>query len=540
MLIGERLIWEGGGPVASPPDLGRIDTAFGGERLPSGARRNFRAGAASIWPRTPLPLAGPSTLSDYVRPDEHREAAISDVSAPAEVSPPAAAPSPARPLWLRFLYFLGPMMVGNILQAMSGTVNSVYLGQMIGVDALAAVSAFFPILFFFISFVIGLGAGSSVLIGQAFGAREPERVKAVAGTTLTVTLIAAVVVAVLGGLFTRDILVAVGTPAQILSDAVTYARIMLIGMPLFFGLLLMTSMMRGVGDTMTALYTFLIANGIGLLVTPALIRGWLGLPRLGVASAAVGSFVSLLIALAWLFFYLRARKHPLAPDAELWAHLRIEPRLLMRILQIGVPTGIQVVLLSVAEVAVLSFVNGFGADATAAYGTVNQIVSYVQFPAISIAITVSILGAQAIGAGRTDQLGHITTTGILYNLVVTGSLVLLAYVFSRTMIGFFITSEPVLELAQRLLHITLWSYVIFGMAGTISGIMRASGTVLWPTAISIFAVLAVEVPVAWFLSGRIGIDGIWIAYPIAFSAMLVMQLAYYWLVWRRKRIARLI
>ena len=78
------------------------------------------------------------------------------------------------------------------------------------------------------------------------------------------------------------------------------------------------------------------------------------------------------------------------------------------------------------------------------------------------------------------------------------------------------------------------------MAGTISGIMRASGTVLWPTAISIFCVLAVEVPVAWFLAGRIGIDGIWIAYPVAFVAMLVLQSAYYWFVWRKKRITRLI
>lgn len=447
---------------------------------------------------------------------------------------------PPRPLWVRFLFFLGPMMGGNILQAMSGTVNSVYLGQMIGVDALAAVSAFFPILFFFISFVIGLGAGASVLIGQAYGARELERVKAVAGTTLTVTLIAGIIVSVLGGLFAREILTAVGTPAAILPGAVAYARIMLIAMPLFFGLILMTSMMRGVGDTLTALYTFLIANVIGLLVTPALIRGWFGLPQLGVTSAAWGSLVSLLIALSWLFFYLRARKHPLAPDANLFRHLRIDRRLLMRVLQIGVPTGLQVVLLSIAEVAVLSFVNAFGPDATAAYGTVNQIVSYVQFPAISIAITVSILGAQAIGAGRTGQLGRIALTGIAYNIVVTGGLVLLAYLFSRTVIGFFITSAPVLELAERLLHITLWSYVIFGMAGTISGIMRASGTVLWPTAISIFAVLAVEVPVAWFLSGRIGIDGVWIAYPVAFSTMLILQSAYYWFVWRKKRITRLV
>ena len=197
-------------------------------------------------------------------------------------------------------------------------------------------------------------------------------------------------------------------------------------------------------------------------------------------------------------------------------------------------------LLALAEIAVLSFVNAFGSDATAAYGTVNQIVSYVQFPAISIAITASIFGAQAIGRGHSDRIGEITRTGILMNVFVTGGLVVLAYIFSRTIIGFFITSESVVELAQRLLHITLWSYVVFGAAATISGVMRASGTVVVPTAISVLAVLAIEVPVAYILSQRIGIDGIWIAYPVAFVAMLILQASYYVFVWRHRPIERLI
>jgi putative MATE family efflux protein len=445
------------------------------------------------------------------------------------------------PLWRRFLVFLGPMMLANILQALSGTINNIYLGQMIGVQALAAVSAFFPMLFFLISFVIGLGAGASVLIGQAYGAREPEKVKAVAGTTLTVTLVAGLVLSIAGSFFIDQLLAAVGTPADILPDAIAYARVMLIALPLFFVLLLVTSMMRGVGDTVTSLYAFLILTAIGLVLTPAFILGWAGLPRLGVTSGAWAGIVSLTVTYVWLFFYLRKRSHPLAPDIVLFRHMSVDWRILGTVLRIGVPTGIQVVLIAFAEVAVLSFVNAFGSNATAAYGTVNQVVSYVQFPAISIAITASIFGAQAIGRGHTDQLGAIARTGILVNFAVTGGLVLLAYLFSRTLIGFFITSAPVIELAQRLLHITLWSYVVFGTAGTISGVMRASGTVLWPTAISIFCVLGIEVPVAYLLSrGSLGINGIWTAYPVAFVAMLILQTAYYQLVWRRKTITRLI
>lgn len=444
------------------------------------------------------------------------------------------------PLWKTFLVFLGPMILSNILQALSGTLNNIYLGQMLGVGALAAVAAFFPILFLFISFTIGLGAGASVLIGQAYGAQKLETVKAVAGTTLTMAMLLGALVAIFGGAFTGPMLKLVGTPADILPDATAYARIMLIAMPGLFVFLLMTSMMRGVGDTVTPLYALTLSTGTGLIVTPALIKGWFGLPQLGIVSGACASIVSFLVALVWLFFYMRRRRHPLAPDAVLLRHLRIDWKLLRSVLRIGIPSGVQLILVSLAEIAVLALVNSFGSDATAAYGTVNMVINYVQFPAISIAITVSILGSQAIGAGRTETLGIITRTGIQLSLIITGGLVVICYLFSRTLIGFFITSEPVIELAQTLLHIVLWGYIIFGMSSVLAGVMRASGTVLVPTLISIFAIVVIEVPVAYLLSGHFGINGVWAAYPIAYIVMLAMQASYYQFVWRKKTIRRMV
>jgi Na+-driven multidrug efflux pump len=98
----------------------------------------------------------------------------------------------------------------------------------------------------------------------------------------------------------------------------------------------------------------------------------------------------------------------------------------------------------------------------------------------------------------------------------------------------------VIELAQDLLHITLWSYIVFGIAGVVAAVMRASGTVLAPTAISLCAILGVEVPVAWLLSRQIGIDGVWIAYPVAFIVMALGQIAFYRLVWSKRPIRRMI
>jgi putative MATE family efflux protein len=432
------------------------------------------------------------------------------------------------------------MMLSNILQALFGTINNVYLGQMIGVDALAAVSVFFPVMFFFVAFVMGLSSGATVLIGQAWGAGEPGKVRAVAGATLTVALLCATTIAVFGGVFSRPLLIALATPPDILEEASAYARIMMITMPLTFVFILLTAMLRGVGDTMTPLLALTISTTVGLAVTPALIRGWLGLPRLGVASAAWASAASSLLTLLWLAANLRRRHHPLAFDAAFLRSMRLDGALLGKVMRLGIPAAVGMVVMSLAELVLLGLVNGFGSSATAAYGAVNQVMSYVQFPAMSIAISVSIFGAQAIGRGNADRLGSIVRTGLVMNVVLTGGLVALAYLFSRAIMSFFIIDAAVLDLAQGLLHIVLWSSVLFGMATVFSGMMRASGTVLMPLLISIFAIAVIEVPVAVILSRAIGIEGIWAAYPITFAAMFILQMSYYMLVWRKRAIRRLI
>ena len=462
-------------------------------------------------------------------------------------------------LWKSYLAFLVPMIMSNMLQALSGTVNNIYLGQMLGVGAMASVSAFFPVLFFLISFMIGLGSGAAVLIGQAWGANEHERVRAIAGTTLMVGMLAGAMVAVFGGAFTESMLRLLGTPADILQGSTAYARVMLIAAPAIFVFLLITSMLRGVGDTKTPLYILLISTSLSMLLTPALIRGWLGLPKLGVTSGAYAAGASFLIAMGWAFWYFRGSatpsksshssakylttqpkaKHPLAPDAAFLKHLRIDRVILAKVLKIGLPTGLSMITISLAEIAVLFLVNRYGSQATAAYGAVNQIVNYVQFPAISIAIAASILGAQAIGAGRSHMLGKIAKTGIALNLVLTGSLVVIGLIFSRSIIGLFITDPEVVDMAKSLLDIMLWSSVIMGMSMVLSGLMRASGEVVMPTAITMFCILCIEIPTAWTLSNIYGINGIWVAYPITFLAMLALQTAYYRLVWRKKPVKRL-
>ncbi|MEO8314424.1 MAG: MATE family efflux transporter [Pseudomonadota bacterium] len=448
--------------------------------------------------------------------------------------------SSGQPTWKIYLMFLVPMMMANILQSLSGSLNNIFLGHMIGVKALAAASAFFPILLFLISFVMGLGSGASVLIGQAWGARQPERVRAIAGTTLTVGILGGIVVALFGGGFAHLLLQRLNTPADIIVEATHYARVCLYAMPGFFAFLLITAVMRGVGDTVTPLLALVVSTIVGLAVTPALITGWMGLPQLGVTSAAVGFVTSFAVTLVWLVFYLRHKGHALAPNAELMKHMGIDGAILRAVLRIGVPTAMQMVIMSLAEVVLLSMVNDFGSNATAAYGVGNQVLGYVQFPAMSIAIAASVLGAQAIGAGHPERLGSITRAGMLINGAVTGTLLLLCYLFAHPLIGLFTQSPEATEIALDLLHIVLWSVLLFGASAVTSGVMRSSGTVIVPTLLSISAILLVEIPAAWILSHRYGINGVWMAYPITFITMLILQVGFYRLYWRKQPVVKLI
>ena len=455
-------------------------------------------------------------------------------------SHPGTAPPPTRALWLVYLMFLAPMVLSNLLQSLSGTINGIYIGQMLGTHALAAVSGMFPVMFFFISLVIGIGAGASVLIGQAWGAKQPEKVKAIAGTALALGMLIGLTGAVLGGIFAREALMALGTPADVLDDATAYARMMMLLMPLLLTFILFTQLLRGVSDTVSPLMALLLSTSVGLALTPAFIKGWLGLPPMGIQSAALAGFVSTGVALAFLSIRLRGRDHVLAPNQALFAALRLDADILKKVMRIGLPTGLQMVVLSISELVILALVNRHGSEATAAYGAVTQVVNYVQFPALSIAITASILGAQAIGAGMLERVRAILRTGLALNAAVTGGLILIGYALSHWLLGLFITQEAVRVQAEQLLHIMLWSLLLFGFQAVVGGIMRASGVVMVPTAISIACVVLVQVPAAYLLDARFGLEGVWMAFPITYAAMLALQTAYYKLVWKHKKIERLV
>jgi putative MATE family efflux protein len=271
-----------------------------------------------------------------------------------------------------------------------------------------------------------------------------------------------------------------------------------------------------------------------------LIQGWFGLPRLGVLSAPYGNLVACAVTLAALLLWLKRRGHPMAPDHAFLSALRLDPRIAVRLLGIGIPAGLQVALVALSEVVVISLVNTFGSDATAAYGIFNQVISYVQAPAQAAAAAASVFGAQVIGAGKANQLGAVTRIGVLLVIIAGGLVAGAVYLFSGSLLSMFTGDPGPQSIVRQALVITLWSQLLVGVAGVLAGVMRSSGDVLVPTGVSVGAIWAIQLPTAYVTSRWLGIDGVWVGYAVAFIFMLVAQAAYYLLFWRHRAHRRLV
>ncbi|MEH7356965.1 MATE family efflux transporter [Neobacillus drentensis] len=440
------------------------------------------------------------------------------------------------------IVFLIPIILASVLQSLGQVFGIIVVGQTLGVDSIAAISAFFPLLFFLISFIIGIGSGSSILVGQTYGGGDIQKMKEVVGVTLLFTFIISIAVALIGGFFTVDILKWMGTPENILIKSAEYARILFVTLPITFLYMCYTTFMRGVGDSKTPFYFLLISVILNIALLPILIFGWLGLPEFGLNGAAYATGLANFITFVILLGYLHKRNHILKLDSEILRHLHLKGSVLKPLLKLAIPTSISLVSIALSEIAVITFVNDYGSNATAAYGIANQIASYVQIPAMSISISISVFVAQAVGSGNFTKIKQVKKIAVSMNYLLGGILILILYLLPNHILVIFLDNTETINIAKSLILISFWSYVILGHTQAITATMRATGTVLWPTIFTIISILLIQVPAAYFLSHftTLGLNGVWVAYPIAFIVNFLAQSSYHQFFWKKKSLKALL
>ncbi|QNH13460.1 MATE family efflux transporter [Xanthomonas sp. SI] len=439
------------------------------------------------------------------------------------------------PIGRQLLLFALPILAGNIAQSLNGSVNAIWVGRYLGEAALTAAANANSIMFFLIGSVFGIGMAATILIGQAMGRGDVVQARRVMGTSATFFIGISVLIAACGWWLARHLLAAMGTPAASLPLAEAYLRVIFLAMPLLYAFAFLSAALRGTGDSRTPFRFLLLSVALDIGFNPLLLFGLGPFPKLGIAGAAWATLIAQAIALSGLLLYLRHKRHVLwlgRQDARLF---RIDPTILRALVVKGVPMGLQMVLISLAMIVMISMVNGYGTDTSAAYGAAMQLWTYVQMPAMAIGAACSSMAAQNVGAQRWDRVAAAARQGVLFNFLLTGALIAPLILLDRWTLALFLPPHSAaLEIARHLNHIAVWSFLFFGVTFVISGVVRATGAVLPPLLILALALWGVRVPFAQLLQPQFGADAVWWSFPTSSICSMALSLAYYrWGNWRK-------
>jgi Na+-driven multidrug efflux pump len=232
--------------------------------------------------------------------------------------------------------------------------------------------------------------------------------------------------------------------------------------------------------------------------------------------------------LAALIVWLYRSKHFLTLRRGEFGYLKLDGDILRSLIVKGLPMSLQLIVMSSSMLMMITLVNRFGALTVAAYGACFQLWSYIQMPAMAVGNAVSSMAAQNVGAGRWDRVSRVTLIGVLYNILLTGALVLLVTLIDRDAFAIFLgTDSPAVEIARHIHTIASWSFILFGIAFVLSSVVRSTGAVVPPLIFLFIAMWVVRLPFAYLLIPRLGDDAIWWSFPLGSATSAVLLIAYY-------------
>ncbi len=435
------------------------------------------------------------------------------------------------------LIFSLPILFGNVLQSVNGSVNAIWVGKYLGEAALAAVGNSNVVMFLLFGVLFGFSMAATVLVAQCVGAKNIAEAKRVVGTSAVFFLGLSLVMSALGFASAQTLVAWLHTPPDALLLAHTYMRIIFLSLPFMGGLFFLMAVLRGAGDSRTPFFYLVLSVALDIALNPLLIFGWGPVPALGVAGSAIATMFAQAASFFALVAHLYATKNFLCIRRDELQLFKPDWKLVRLLVSKGIPMGLQMFVVSTSMIALISLVNRFGSEETAAFNAAMQLWNYVQMPALATAGAVSSMAAQNVGAGKWDRVGKVAAAGVLFNFLIGGSLILIVYLLGRHALGLFLPAHSAaVEISLHLNSIVLWSFVFFGTSMVLYGVVRATGAVIAPLVMLFIALWLIRVPFAYSLVDRWQADAIWWSFPLASVTSLVMSFGYYRFGgWRRIR-----
>lgn len=439
------------------------------------------------------------------------------------------------PILRTMLMFSIPMLLSNVLQTLNGSINTIWVGRLLGESALAATANANIVMFLVLAATIGLGMATAVRVGQHFGARDIDAVRRSFGTGLGLCAFLAVVASALGWLYSPALLHALSTPEASVAEALAYLRVVFVAMPFGVTSMIVSMGLRGAGDSKTPLYAMVLTVVLDIVLNPLLIMGLGPIPSLGIAGSALATALANFAGTAYQIRKIYARDLPVRLRGAELGYLLPSRGELSYIVTKGVPMGAQMLLMSSAGVIMIGLVNREGLNAAAAYGASLQLWNYLQMPAFAVGSAVSTMVAQNLGAGKHARVGEVTRVGVLANLAMTATLAAAIVLADHPLLALFLGGDsPAMPIAERIQLICTVAFLIMSVTMILSGTMRAYGAVVAPLVIMGIALYPIRLGFYYLAYPRIGGDAVWWAFPVGGLASLVLTWGYYSLGgWRK-------
>lgn len=433
------------------------------------------------------------------------------------------------PLLGKIAAFAFPLILTSLAQTLFTTVDTVVVGRYAGSRALAAVGSTGTYIGFFTNFFIGLSLGVNVVVAQSFAARDDDAVSSTVHTSVTTGLFFGLLVLLLGELVSPGALRLMGTPEEVFSLALLYVRIRFLGAPVVVLYNFISAVFRSIGDTRRPLIFQLVSGIINAGLNVYLVLVW----NLGVAGVAIATVFSQLVSFICLTVCL------MRADGSYRLSLRrleVNWRSLLRVLKIGVPTGLQSTLVSFSNLMIQSSVNSFGSVTMAAYGVVTSIRSYVYLVVHSFSQAATSFVGQNYGVRDFRRIRRVSQLSFLLVLSCGLSVGLAFTLFAPQVSSLFSTDAAVIEIASSVMFLNVGPYVIFGIMDMYGSCMRGMNHSLTPMLFNLLGTIVLRVAWVLLIFPRYGtLVNLLLSYPLSWGTTAILQYFAFRITFRKER-----
>jgi len=395
--------------------------------------------------------------------------------------------------WKRIMEFSIPMLLGNIAQQLYNTADSVIVGHFVGDNALAAVGSASPILNLLLALFVGISTGAGIVVSQSFGAHDRQGLSKGIGNCISLTFVATLFIMVFGPLITRPMLNLLDTPASIIDWCADYLNIYFLGIIGFFFYNMLSGILRGLGDSVSALGFLLLAAVLNVILDLVFV----GVFNMGVPGVSLATVISQAISAVFCFMKLMKMSEHFDLNKST---VRLEKAMAMRIISIGVPSGITQAIMSMSMMVVQSLTNSMGEMVIAANVIIMRVDGFAMMPNFSFGQALSVYTGQNVGAGKWDRVQKGVRQGTIIAQSFAIAIVLVILTLNTYLFSIFTETQALIDLASEMMNIMAVGYIAMSITQVLGGVMRGCGDTVTPMWISIATTVALRIPIAYVIA----------------------------------------